>query len=179
MGFHTKDRIPECFQEIQHDGFMNVRSRERGRPVDGLKKWGRPKGWKEADVSRSGQQWFKIMKETWDNLAEFSESGGNNNNNNLLIEYELLHPGTVTLSLVLPNRSSLLYTPFTEKLGGSRPSAWLMSSEIKEALPCRSCVPPPARLAEKLRPSTSSASPSGWFVPQEICGWGGREKVES
>jgi hypothetical protein len=114
------------------------------------------------------------MKETWDNLAE---PGGNNNNDNLLIEYELLYPGTVTLSLVLPNRSSLLYTPFTQKLGGGSPSAWLISPEIKEALPCRSCVsPPPARSAEKLRPSTSSASPS---VPQEMCGWGGREKVES
>jgi len=50
-GFHTKDEISEYFQNIQHDGFMNVRSRERGRPVNGVMKCGRPKGWKEAEAS--------------------------------------------------------------------------------------------------------------------------------
>lgn len=24
-GVHTKDKVPECLQDIQHDGFMNVR----------------------------------------------------------------------------------------------------------------------------------------------------------
>jgi hypothetical protein len=32
---YNKDEIPEDFQEIQHDIFINGRSRERGGPVDG------------------------------------------------------------------------------------------------------------------------------------------------
>jgi hypothetical protein len=33
---YNKDEIPEDIQEIQHDRFMNGRSRERGGPVDGV-----------------------------------------------------------------------------------------------------------------------------------------------